>query len=177
MTYFDPGPVPSKEVTPSYMKKLIISLRDAINNLSAQNFPNKVPGSIITPGTMSIKMAELEWGEIPIPLVLPANAVSTVSTTGVNLGGYFLWNPLTFPGGDWYLEVSMSVAAGGTATCTLTGAADIGSVTTTESSLTLLRSEKLSMPLTAQNIWVSLKTSNASYAASLAAARLVFVPR
>lgn len=177
MVYFDPGPIPNKEITPSYMKKLITSLMDSINKVNEQNFPIKVSGkSIILPGTMDIQMSELEWGEIPIPLILPATPVTTTSTTGVNLGGYFLWNPLTYKGGDWYLEASMSVGSGGTATLTLTGAADIGSVSTTESSLTMLRSAKLTMPGTAQNIWVKLSTNNASYTASLAAARLIFVP-
>jgi hypothetical protein len=176
MTYFDPGPVPSDKITPQYMKKLLISMMDSINKLSIQNFPNTVSGTIITPGTLSVQMSDLEWGEIPIPLVLPATAVTTTSTAGLNLGGYFLWNALTFPGGDWYLEASMSIGSGGTATLTLTGAADIGNVTTTETGLTLVRSEKLTMPTTGQNIWVVLKTSNASYTASLAGARLIFVP-
>jgi len=66
--------------------------------------------------------------------------------------------------------------ASATATCTLTGASNIGSVTTQSTSLVLVRSEKLTMPTTPQNLWIVLKTSNANHAAYLASARLICVP-
>lgn len=176
MAHFDPGPVP-KEITPKWMKKLLTYLQDSLNYLDERNFPNKVSGSIIKPGTLLVQMSELEWREMPVPLVLPAQPVGTTLTTGANLGGYFLWNPNAYPGGDWYLEASISVSdTKGISTCTLVGATEIGSVSTQETTLTIVRSDKLSMPKTPQNMWVTLKTSNSDYTASLAGARLIFVP-
>lgn len=184
MAHFDPGPPPQK-VTPQWMRGLLDRLKTSINYLDVTNFTNNVSGSIIASGTLSgsalinqtVNMSALKWLEWPIPLVLPSSAVSTTSTAGLNLGGYFLWNPSTYPGGDWYLEASLVISnAAGIATCVLTGAADIGTATTQSTSLTLVRSSKLTMPATAQNLWVILKTNNASYTASLASARLIFVP-
>lgn len=176
MAHFDPGPVP-KEITPKWMKNLLTYLQDCLNYLNENNFPNKISGGIISPRTLSVYMSELEWKEFHIPLVLPATPVNTTSETGTNLGGYFVWNPTAFRGGNWYLEASIAISnTSGTAKCTLTGAVDIGSVTTKETGMTVVRSEKLTMPATSQGLWVKLSTDDESYTATLGAARLIFIP-
>lgn len=169
MGHFDMQP--PQEVTPQYIKFLIERLRVAINYMDDTNFPSPISAS-----SVDVDLVDLGWTEIPIPLVLPAEAVGTTSTTGASLGGYYLWKPTIYPSGTWYLEASIAVGSGGTATCTLTGAADIGSVSTTETTLTLVRSASLTMPAVAQNIWVKIATDNASYTATIGGARLIFVP-
>jgi len=174
MGHFDPGPLP-KEISMRWMQKIISRLKSAINYMDETNFKSGLDGNVIKSGTLSVTMKELEWAEIPVPLVLPTQAVTTTATTGAPLGGYFLWNPSAYRGGDWYFEVSLATTAG-TATATLTGVADIGTVTTTESTLTLVRSGKLTMPVSSQNVWVKLSVDNSANTASLAGARLIFVP-
>ncbi len=174
MAHFDPGP-PPKEIKPMWLRRFIDLLMLCINNINEDNFKTPISGSIIKPGTLAVQMSDLEWKEIPVPLVLPAESVYTSSTTGVPLGGYFLWNPAVYRGGDWYLECSMATTAG-TVTATLTGASDIGSVSATGTGLTIVRSPKLTMPTSAQNIWVRLSVDNTANTGTLSGARLVFVP-
>lgn len=185
MAFFDPGP-PRKEYSARALFELFELVKQCLNNLDLNNFPKGIPGSIILSGTLSgtaipdhdISLTKLRWLEWPIPLILAPTPVTTTSTTPVNLGGYFAWNPANFGGaGKWYLEASIASAnTAATATCTLKGSVDYGSVTTTSTSLVRVRSAALTMPTQAENLWITLKTSNASYAASLAAARLIFVP-
>lgn len=162
--YLDIGP-PRQQVTPRWLFDVFNLIQTAVNHLDEQNFPNGVALKVLT---------QLEW---PHPLVLPAQVFSTTSTTPVDLGGYFAWDPSKFPDVNVYLEASLAVAnSAATATCELVGASVIGSVTTTSTALARVRSGRLTMPSTAQNVWVRVYTSNASYAALLAAARLIFVP-
>jgi hypothetical protein len=174
MAHFDPGPLPKDEIKPAWMRRFIDYLMLAVNNINEDNFNGTISGSIITPGTLNVRMSDLQWKEIPIPLVLPAQAVTTTSTAGVSLGGYFLWNPSAYQGGEWYLECSLATTAG-TVTATLTGASDVGSVSTTEPGLTVVRS-KMTMPSVSQNLWVKLSVDNSANTGSLAGARLIFVP-
>ena len=185
MAFFDPGP-PRKEYSARVLFELFELVKQCFNNLDPNNFPKGISGSIILSDTLSstaipnhdMALTKLRWLEWPIDLLLLATPYSTTSTTPVNLGGYFAWNPANFGGaGKWYLEASIASAnAAATATCTLTGSVDYGNVTTTSTSLTRVRSAALTMPAQAENLWVTLKTDNATYAASLAAARLIFVP-
>jgi hypothetical protein len=174
MAHFDPGPLPKDEIKPAWMRRFVDLLMLCLNNINETNFKTTISGTIITPDTLNVKMSDLEWKEIPVPLVLPAQGVGTTSTTGIPLGGYFYWNPSAYSGGDWYLECSL-VTTAGTVTCTLTGATDIGSVSSTSTSLTIVRS-KLTMPSTAQNIWVKLSVNNSANTGTLTGARLIFVP-
>ena len=63
------------------------------------------------------------------------------------------------------------------ATVTVRGSGEYGSASTNETDLKLVRSTKLSLPQSkGETIWLTLKTSNSSYDASLVSARLIFVP-
>ncbi|KJS23150.1 MAG: hypothetical protein VR72_03005 [Clostridiaceae bacterium BRH_c20a] len=157
-----------KSDVPNWLKSAFLTIMNFINNL-------KVSNEMLSGG---IAISKLAWKEWSIPLVLPASLYSSVTTAGDgdNLGGYFQWDPSKYPGGTWYLEASIAVQSGGTATCTLKGASVIVTVTTTDAQLSLKRSEALTMPSTAQTVWVTLKTSSGSYAATLGNARLIFVP-
>lgn len=174
MSFLDLGPQP-QEYTARALFERFLRITTAVNNLSRLNFPRGVEGTILRPRTTP--MGALQWREWPIPLLLPATVFQTTNTAPVDVGGLFGWNPAMFPGGTWMLEVSMAVAdTASIATATLRGAANVGTVTTQSVALTRVRSAALAMPTTAQNLWVQLQTSNASHAASLWGARLIFVP-
>lgn len=186
MGYFDPGPQ-RPEYTARALYEMFLRLQQAINYMDTNNFKNKISGSIITDGTLSpeatgdffMPMRKLQWREYSIPLILLAQPFTTTSTTEVNLGGYFAWDSSKFPGGDWYLEATLSSAdASATATCGIRGSQSFGTIITTNTSLTRVRSDfPLSLPQAAENLWITLKTNNASYTASLVSARLIFVPK
>ncbi len=184
MPHIDLGP-PRKDYTGRVLSSIFTLIQTGVNFLDHTNFPNGIFGTIIKAGTLrgsalanaDVPLLKLQWREWPIPLVMLGTPVTTTSTTGTDLGGYFAWNPLNFPGaGKWYLEATMAISNGaGTATCILKGAADYGEATTINTSLERVRQE-ITMPSIGENLWVALKTDNASYTASLAAARLVYVP-
>ncbi|GAB7387347.1 hypothetical protein BSNK01_11830 [Bacillaceae bacterium] len=186
MAYLDLGP-PRKEYSPRALFELFNLIEQAINYLDVNNFPHGVPGSIIQPGTLpssaipdnGIPLLKLAWKEIPIPLLLGIEPYYTSSTTPVNLGGYFRWDPTKFPGGDWYFEASLvSTDSAATATCVLKGSQDYSSITTTSTALTYVRStQAVPMPSQIENLWVTLKTSDATKAVGIASARLIFVPK
>lgn len=176
MGHLDTGPQ-RKEYPARVVFEFLQMIEEAINNLDRNNFPYKVSGDDIL-NLRSISMNRLAWREF---VVFPVSAVpvyTTVSTTGVNIGPYFAWDPAKFPGGSWYLEGSIAVAnAAAIATLTLKGTADIGTVTTSSTSLTRVRTAApLAMPTEAQNLWFNFKTNNASYAAQFAGACLIYVP-
>lgn len=185
MPHIDLGP-PKKEYTPKALASIFTLISQGVNFLNETNFPYGIVGTIIKAGTLrgaalksaDVPLYKLEWREWLIPLVLLGDPINTTSLTGKDVGGYFAWNPLNFLGaGKWYLEASIAIAnAAATATCTLTGSADYGSVTTQNTALERVRSDEIVMPATGENLWVSLKTNNASYSASLVSARLIFVP-
>lgn len=183
--HLDLGP-PRSDYKANILFQLFTMIEKAVNYLDENNFPNQVSGDIIKNGTLpgsaledySVSMKKLGWREIPIPLVLPATPATTTSTTGANFGGYFAWIPSAYPGdGKWYLEASMAISnASGTATCTLKGSSDFASVATQSTSLALVRSTEIKMPTSNENLWIVLKTDNSNYIASLAGARLIYVP-
>lgn len=195
MGYLDTGP-PRAEYKPNILYQIFQYIEVAVNHLDENNFPNGISGSIILPGTLngntvtqgtlypdafpdySVGLNKLAWREYYIPLILLARPVQTTNTEGENLGGYFQWVPSAFPGdGKWYLEASIFTAdASATATCILKGSIEYGSVMTTNTSLTLVRSDEITMPVNNESLWIVLKTSNASYAASLVSARIIYVP-
>lgn len=185
MPHIDLGP-PKKEYTPKTLASIFTLIQTGVNFLNETNFPYGIVGTIIKAGTLrgvalksgDVPLYKLEWREWPIPLVLLGETVTTNSLTGKDLGGYFAWNPLNFPGvGKWYLEASMAIAdVSATATCTLKGSAEYASVTTQETALTRVRSAQITMPAIGENLWVALKTDNASHLAALISARLIFVP-
>jgi len=194
MAYLDLGP-PRPEYKANILFQIFNLIENALNHLDENNFPNQISGSIIANGTLStatlkdyiptnliqdysLSIKKLAWREIPIPLILAATPVTTTSTTGANFGGYFSWIPSAYSGdGTWYLEASIAIGdASATATCILKGSVEYASVTTQSTSLTVVRSSEITMPTVNENLWIVLKTSNSSYAASLASARLIYVP-
>lgn len=184
MSYVDLGPI-RQEYTPSLIGLLLLELQNAINTIDESNFPYPVSGSIIKTNTLdgsaiktkTISLDKIKLGEWQFPLILSGTAISTTSTTGLNIGGYFYFDPSKYPDGDWYFEASIySANSSATATALLNGGVEIGSVSTSNTGLTLVRSDKLTMPTTAQNLWVTLKTNNSSYAAYLINARLILIP-
>lgn len=162
------------EISLQKLQNVFLLIEKAVNYLDKGNFQNKIAGDDIL-SSASVSLNKLKWLEWPIPLVLPADPYSTTATADDDIGGYFMWDPGKYPGGIWYLEASLA-CNGATATCTLKGASVIGTVQSTSATMELKRSQALTMPTTAQTIWVTLKTSNASYAAVLGGARLIYVP-
>lgn len=196
MGWLDTGPA-LKEYAARTLFQIFKRIEDAVNFLDETNFKNGISGSIIKQGTLhgnalidssvdgqakladfSTNLKKLKWAEFEIFPVCAIPVFTTTSTTDVNVGPYFAWDPNKFPGGSWYLEASIAVAnAAAAAIVTLKSAADVGSVQTSATSLTRVRgTAALTMPTTAQNIWFAVRTNNASYAASFAGARLIYVP-
>lgn len=174
MSYLDIPPL--RKYTERALSEIFNMIQQAVNNINVQNFRNKVPGDrILTDASTAIK--KLAWTEWQIPLLLPASAFSTASTTGDNVGGLFAWDPAKMPGGTWYLEATIASGnAAATATLSLMGGAnEIGLVSTTGTTQTRLRSNSLVMP-GAGDLNLKLKTNNATYPAWVSSARLIFVP-
>jgi hypothetical protein len=185
MGWLDTGP-PQREYTPKLIYRILRSIEHAVNYMTEQNFKNGISGTVINPGTLpgntiakgQLTLGQLNWKEWPIPLILLATPFTTNSEEGENIGGYFSWHPLNYPGGDWYLEASISSEnTAAIATVTVRGSGEYGSASTNETDLKLVRSTKLSLPQSkGETIWLTLKTSNSNYSASLVSARLIFVP-
>jgi len=185
MAYIDLGP-PRKEYKASTLYRLFALIEKGLNYLDNTNFPHGLGGGVINDRTLrgsalvdwDVPLSKLKWVEFSIPLILPAEQVNTTSTTGKDLGGYFAWNPNAYrDSGKWFLEASIAISnEEGTAICILKGSQEWGQVETQETKLTLVRSESIAMPPGPENLWIVLKTSNSSYAASLGAARLIFIP-
>lgn len=196
MGWLDTGPA-LKEYSAKILFQIFKRIEDAINFLDENNFKNQVSGSIIKAGTLhgnalqdnsvdgglklgdvSTPLKKLKWAEFEVFPVAAIPVATTTSTTDINVGPYFAWDPNKFPGGSWYLEASIATAnAAAKAIVTLKSSTDIGNVETSQTALTRVRgTAALTMPATAQNIWFAIRTNNASYAASFAGARLIYVP-
>lgn len=196
MGWLDTGPA-LKEYAARTLFQIFKRIEDAVNFLDENNFKNGISGSVIKAGTLhgnalqdssvdgglklgdlSTPLKKLKWAEFEVFPICAIPVFTTTSITDVNVGPYFAWDPNKFPGGSWYLEASIAVAnAAAAAIVTLKGSADVGSVQTSVTSLTRVRSTTaLTMPTTAQNIWFAIRTNNASYAASFAGARLIYIP-
>lgn len=187
MPHVDIGPI-RNEYPPSLLGLLLLELQNAINYIDETNIKNPLNGSLVIKDEslsgskitkFSLPLNRLIIPPIEIPLILAAQTVSTTSTSGTNFGGYFNWNPSNWPEGNWYFEASISSAdSSATATAILKGSLEWASVSTTSTTLTLCRnSSPITMPTNTENLWVVLRTSNSSYAAYLASAKLIFVPK
>ncbi len=154
----------------------LLNIQHAVNNISAQNFPNRVNGDDIL-NTDSLSMGRLKQNRFDIPLLLPASAFSTTSTTGINVGGLWRFNPTDYYGGTWYLAGTIATAnVAATATLELWGASALGSISTVSTSGVWVKSSVLTMPVTETDLLLKLKTSNASYSAYVYNAYLLYVP-
>lgn len=173
--------------------QILSEIQWAINVMTKDNFPNGLKGDdIILPSSLSgtalkanslpssvipdysISLKKLNWQEYPIALVIPYQPAST--TSSLDCGGFFLYDPVKFPGGSWYLEATMKATAG-TATAQLKNKTTvIGSVSTTGTDWTLSRSSALTMPSSQAALTVTLTSSSTSSTAYLWSARLIYVP-
>ncbi len=176
--------IPLFTIKSSEMAQILQQIQWALNTLTKDNFPNKLNATdILTQGSVtdslihdhSVTLKKLNWLEWPIPLVIPAQPVST--TDSLDCGGFFLYDPAKFPGGNWYLEATMKIdPAGGTATAQLKNdTVVIGSVSIDDNVWTIARSDALVLPPTQASLTVTLTSSNASYTAYLWSARLIYV--
>jgi len=167
---------PPKEYSPRDQRELRIILEQAVNNLNEQNFPKGLSGSVLK--ERSIPGSALPLFEVHYTLhSATGSPFSTTSTTPVSVGNGFRWDPGRFSPGTWYFEADVAVAdAAAAASVFLKGSDIIATITTSDTSLDIRRTAALAMPTTAQNLWVSVQTSNDRHAALLAGARLVFVP-
>lgn len=147
----------------------------AVNVLDESNFPNGLSGGKVLKEDHSTPLTVLNITELSIPLVLSAQPVST--TSFLSCGGFFTYSPLKFPGGVWYLEAALQVTSGGTVTVELVDDAGVvGSVSSTDSSWRVVRSNALVMPVSDTVLRVVLSSSDPSYTAQLWTARLIWVP-
>lgn len=167
-----------KETVEVLKTELMNALRHvswAVNVLDETNFPNKVSGGKLLKEDHSVPLSVLNVLEIPIPLVLPAQPIST--TSFADCGGFFVFSPLRYPGGSWYFEAVIQTDSGGTATAELRdGVTTISSVSTTSDIWTVVRSEAITMPVSETTLTVALSSSSASYNARLWGARLIWIP-
>jgi hypothetical protein len=166
---------------PNWLKSIFLTIQTWARNISGDCL---VDGSVVYSklalASRVIPAGKVNWPEWHIPLALPAVDVATTDTEYARCSGVFLWDPLIYPitGGSWYFEASLAIDdAAGIVTARLMGSAEIATVTRTgETTMDLVRSTALTMPTTTENLYVELKTSNASYIGSFSGARLVFVP-
>ena len=171
---FNALPVPA-ELTAGYLARIWRQLATSINQMDETNFPHPLDGKrLIRSGTLSLGM--LDVSGLHIPLLAQATAFNTASTTPVTCSGYFRWDPAQWPSdGFWYLEATAWVA-GGIGTLALHGTQDWTTITVTNTAAQLIQSSPIAFPATAENVWLTLKSSSASYAASVLSASLVFAP-
>lgn len=165
---------------PEAMKKLFLAVQTWSRNINGTNLESaSVVYSKLSLSTKEIPAAKINW---PFEIVLARDATdkTSTSTTYGRCSAPIAWNPSIYPttGGKWYLECAIAISnATATVSARLMGASEIGAVTHTGgTALTLKTSTELTMPTTAQNLYVEFKTSNGSYTASFAGARLLFIP-
>ena len=177
MAHLDLGPA-RKEYAPKTLFLFFERIKTALNYLDKTNFPNKINGDDILKD-LSTSLKKLKQRIYIYTLFTGSPLYQTTSTTAVGVAGYFPWNPADFDaGGAWYFEADIAIVdAASIATCELHGASGIiKSVTTQSTALVRVRSTEVTMPATATDMWIKLKTSNASHTASLGGAKLIFKP-
>lgn len=167
------------EYNNAVLKKMFLSIQAAFDFFD---------GAWIRAATIAYSKLNLGAREIPPSKInfgewltsFSSYVTATTSITYVICSDVFQFDPAKFPAGAWYFEATIAIAdASATVTAHLMAASEIvGSpVTHTgNTSLTPKRSGALTMPGAAANLYCEFKTSNASYAASFAGAKLVFVP-
>lgn len=167
------------------MRQILQQIQLAVNVMDEHNFPHKLYAEDILAeesavGTnllvdYSTPLKKLRWREWPIPLVVPIQPATT--TSSLDCGGFFLYDPNKFLDGSWCLEVAIKTTAGGTAIAELkdAGVTVIGTVSTSNTDWTVVRGDPLDMPTIQTPLTVTLRSSSSSYTASLWAARLIYV--
>jgi len=158
------------------LNEALLQIQHAVNNINTQNFPNKINGDAIL-NADSVPLSILAQQRFDIPLLAPAAAASTTSTTGANMGGLWRFNPADYSGGMWYLAGTIATQnAAATATLEIWGASALGSISTISTSGVWVKSTALTMPTGETDLVLKLKTSDATYAAYVYNAFLLYVP-
>lgn len=186
MAWFDEGLLaPLRYASGRNLKETVDALRAellavlqalaySLNVLDENNFPHKISGKVLK-SDHATPIAALDWLEIPFPLLLPPQPASTTST--LDCGGFFVWNPPKYPGGKWYLEAAMRQAGGGTARVQLKlGSSVIGEVSTQATEWTVVRSPALQMPTTEGALTITLVSSATNVTAYVWTVRLIWQP-
>lgn len=170
------------------VQRLLLSLQQSLNQLNEDNFPNPVSADTIlaaasaTGSTIlkdaSTPLKKLNFLEWTVPLVLPSQPFTTTSTTGADCGGFFVFDPVKFPGGTWYLEAALqtSVASSNATLQLKNGSTVIGSVSSGNTAWTVTRSAALTMPTSQAALTVTLVSAASTTTAGMWAARLIYVP-
>lgn len=183
MAYLD---LPLFQVKSPEMVQILQMIQWALNVLDENNFPNKVSGdAIIAPGSLtgnsladlSVALKKLKFQEWPFTLTTPEQPATT--TTSLDCGGFFVYDPAKFPGGSWYFEAALKISDGSySATAQLKhGSTVLGSVSTSATSWTVVRTTSpVTMPSSAAALTVTLVSPVTTVTAYLWAARLIYVP-
>ena len=185
MAYLDMPQI--RNLQSAVARDLFLATQHAIDHLDENNFPNPVDaikvlsagtgtGSLFADHSIALKkLAPTEW---VFPLVLPGAAVTTTSTTGLDVGGFFVFDPAKFTGGTWYLEAALmsSVSASNATLQVKNGATVLGSYATGNTTWTVGRSTALTMPTSLATLTCTLVSAASTTTASMWAARLIYVP-
>lgn len=183
MAYLD---VPLLWIKSPELYQVLVMIQDAINKLDETNFPNPVSAdSILAASSLtgssilkdySTPLKKLAWREWPIELVLAPQPAST--TSSLDCGGFWLYDPTKYPTGTWYFEAAIRISSSSyTATAQLkSGASVLASVSTTNTSYTVVRSGAVAMPTAQAVLTVTLTSSSTSGTAYIWTARMIYVP-
>lgn len=169
------------------LQQIFLTLQDAVNVLTDDNFPDALTGdTLIKTASLTgnrlidttTPLKKLSWLEWPIPLVALAQPAST--TTTLDCGGFWVYDPAKYVagGGKWYFECAIKTtnATYAASVALKYGTTTIGTVTTTATDYTVIRSTALTMPVAQQVLTLTLSSADASATAYLWTARMIFVP-
>lgn len=166
-----------KQYDPAQFKMIIERIRTAVNFLDGSNFPNGLDGGLLNENSIDpTKLTGCAW---VVPILALADAKTTVSTDGISVGGFIQWSAAIWGiNVQCYLQVTGNIAnAAATATFTLHSTTGVLATCTTQSTdFVALQSIGFIPPIASQSIVFKMKTSNASYAASVLNANLIIVP-
>lgn len=174
------GQIPGR-FTDGVLNALFVEVQRVFDNLTGYWLKDgSVPNSKLALSSRGISPSKINFAEWYFPF---SSYVTATTNTAYNIcSDVFSFDSSRFPPGTWYLEATLAIANAGaivTAHLMQAGGSEIaGSVLTHtgDTALTPKRSGALTMPGSVANLYVEFKTSNASYAASFAGAKLVFVP-
>jgi hypothetical protein len=169
---------PPAKYSAAYLKMFVERVRQALNYLDSNNFPNGLLGSIIK--DKSLPLTKLTQGEWRFPIIAQASPYTTTSTTLVNVGQYIYWSPSSFPTtAKLYLEITGSSGGVYTATFELwgkdSGGADVlmTSINASSGVYEVLRSESFTPPTVSQAMLLKIKTGSASIPVGILGANLI----
>lgn len=164
-----------------WMWDFIQGLRTAINTLEDSNFPTDgLTGSRII-RAHSLPVNRLTSGEFHLPFIAQGQAVTTTSTTYVNVGGIVVYDPVMW-GTVGSLVFDITGGPNGSATASFRiidgGSNELAAISATLSGYSryTVTFDSSKIPTTSQPLIVQYKTSSTSIAAGLVSARLIVRP-